>query len=281
MRVLGTNANVPDCCLQPASSDTNLATTKRCGWAIILAARRERLMSKKRKISRRRFLTNVATTGAALAIVPRHVLGRGFVPPSDTLNIAGIGVGGMGRANLINLASQNIVALCDVDWGYAGKSLDRLDTDIEKLRARIEAPPAEPAPGQPVAALDREKAKAQLADMIKLKTEHVPKAKRYKDYRQMLEQQKDMDAVVVATPDHMHATIALAAMDLGKHVYVQKPLAWSVDEARRLARRAKETKVATQMGNQGHSFNEARTAVEYVWAGAIGDVREVHIWTNR
>src|SRR6267378_4304449 len=79
----------------------------------------------------------------------------------------------------------------------------------------------------------------------------------------------------------MHAAIALADMELGKHVYVQKPLTWSVEEARRLARRAKETKVATQMGNQGHSFDEARTAVEYVRAGAIGEVREVHVWTNR
>jgi predicted dehydrogenase len=70
-------------------------------------------------------------------------------------------------------------------------------------------------------------------------------------------------------------------MDLGKHVYVQKPLTWSIAEARRLARRAQETKVATQMGNQGHSLNDARTAVEYVWAGAIGEVREVHVWTNR
>src|SRR5713226_5286891 len=237
-------------------------------------------MSASNAIPRRKFLSQAAAA-AAVSIVHRHVLGRGFAPPSDTLNIAGVGVGGMGRANLINLASQNIVALCDVDWGYAGKSLDRLDSDIEKLRTRIEAPPAEPAPGQVGAPFDREKAKAQLADMIKLKTEHVPKAKRYKDYRQMLEQQKNIDAVLVATPDHMHATIALAAMDLGKHVYVQKPLAWSVDEARRLARRAKETKVATQMGNQGHSFDEARTAVEYVWAGAIGEVREVHISTNR
>src|SRR6202158_1065680 len=189
MRVLGTNANVPDCCLQPASSDTNLATTKRCGWAIILAARRERLMSKKRKISRRRFLTNVAPTGAALAIVPRHVLGRGFVPPSDTLNIAGVGVGGMGRANLINLASQNIVAICDVDLGYAGKSLDRLDSDIDKLRARIDGS----APTPPPADFDRVKAQAQLDNMLQLKTK-LPKAKRHKDYRDMLEHQKDIDA---------------------------------------------------------------------------------------
>jgi predicted dehydrogenase len=242
---------------------------------------RELLMSENNPIPRRKFISQTAATAAALTIVPRHVLGRGFVAPSDTLNIAGVGIGGMGRANLINLSSQNIVALCDVDWGYAGKALDRLDADIEKLRGRIEGPPPEPVPGREGPEFNREKAKAQLADMIRLKTVHVPKAKRYQDYREMLEKQKDIDAVVVATPDHMHATIAFAAMDAGKHVYVQKPLCWSVDEARRLARRAKETKVATQMGNQGHSYDEARTAVEYIWAGAIGDVREVHIWTNR
>src|SRR6202011_4312207 len=106
-------------------------------------------MSGKKKVSRRTFLRDVATASAALTIVPRHVLGRGFTPPSDLLNIAGVGVGGMGRANLINLASQNIVALCDVDWGYAGRSLDRLDADIEKLRTRIEATPPEPAPAEP------------------------------------------------------------------------------------------------------------------------------------
>src|SRR5260370_39465930 len=216
-------------------------------------------MTTNNAVTRRKFLRQAAVA-AAVTIVPRHVLGRGFVPPSDKLNIAGIGVGGMGRANLINLASQNIVAFCDVDWGYAGKALDRLDSDITKLQARIDAPPVEPAPGQPASEFNREKAKAQLADLIQLRTEHVPKAKRHKDYRQMLEQQKDIEAVVVATPDHMHATIALAAMELGKHVYVQKPLTWSVDEARRLARRAKETKVATQMGNQGHSFAQPPTA---------------------
>src|SRR5438046_8299103 len=120
-----------------------------------------------------------------------------------------------------------------------------------------------------------------MDNMIRLKNEHVPKAKRYKDYRDMLEKQKDIDAVLVATTDHMHAPIALAAMELHKHVYVQKPLTWSVEEARKMARAAKDTKVATQMGNQGHSLDDARTAVEYIWAGAIGDVREVHIWTNR
>jgi Oxidoreductase family, NAD-binding Rossmann fold/Oxidoreductase family, C-terminal alpha/beta domain len=232
-------------------------------------------------ISRRSFIAKAATTAAAITIVPRHVLGRGFVPPSDLLNIAGIGIGGMGRNNLINLSSQNIVALCDVDWGYAGKAMDRFDTDIPALQKRLDGPPPEPRPGQPPVEFDRAKAKVRLQNMIRLKNNFLPKAKRYQDYREMFEKQKDIDAVFVATPDHMHATIALAAMDLKKHVYVQKPLTWSVAEARRLSQRAKETKVATQMGNQGHSLDDARTAVEYVQSGAIGEVREIHIWTNR
>jgi hypothetical protein len=91
-------------------------------------------VSKKSDLSRRKFLTNVAAGGAAMTIVPRHVLGRGFTPPSDMLNIAGVGVGGMGRTNLINLSSQNIVALCDVDWGYADKGFDHLDTEIPHLQ---------------------------------------------------------------------------------------------------------------------------------------------------
>ena len=208
-------------------------------------------MTEKKEVSRRRFLTSVATGGAAIAIVPRHVLGRGFVPPSDMLNIAGVGVGGMGRNNLINVSSQNIVALCDVDWGYAGKSFDRLDTEIPNLQKRLDQPDPQPAPGQPPVEFDRVKAKARLEGMIRLKNELLPKAKRYQDYRDMLEHQKDIDAIIVATADHMHAPVALAAMGMGKHVYVQKPLTWSIDEARQLAKRAKETKVATQMGNQG------------------------------
>jgi predicted dehydrogenase len=97
----------------------------------------------------------------------------------------------------------------------------------------------------------------------------------------MLELQPEIDAVIVATPDHMHAVIASAAMDLGKHVYVQKPLCWSVHEARHLARRAAETGVVTQMGNQGHSRDDARRGQEYILSGALGDITEVHVWTNR
>lgn len=226
--------------------------------------------------TRRKFIVDSAAAAAAFSILPRHVFGRGFVPPSDTLNIASVGIGGMGRGNLINVASQNIVALCDVDWGYANKALDGLDASMERIKSRLQG--TDPAPLPPD--FNREKAQAQLDAMLLLKAK-LPKAKRYTDFREMLEKQKDIEAVVIATPDHMHAPIALAGMDLGKHVYVQKPLTWCVEEARQLARRAKETKVATQMGNQGHSLNDARTAVEYVWAGAIGDVREVHIWTNR
>src|SRR6202051_2439117 len=246
-------------------------------------------MTEQTELSRRKFLTTAAaaavsgaaTTASAFTIVPRHVLGRAFTPPSDLLNLVGVGVGGIGRANLIALASQNIVALCDVDWEYAGKAFEHLDVDIQTLKTRLDNPDPQPVPGIPVVEFDRVKAQKRVNGMIRLKNEHWPKAKRYQDYREMLAKQQDIDAVVVATADHMHALIALAAMDLNKHVYVQKPLTWSIEESRRLARRAKEVKVATQMGNQGHSLNDARTAVEYIRAGAIGEVREVHIWTNR
>src|SRR5208282_5504606 len=158
----------------------------------------ETSMSNKKEISRRNFLTTAAAGGAALTMVPSNVLGRGFTPPSDTLNIAAVGVGGMGRANLINLASQNIVALCDVDWGYADKGFDHLDVDIQGLQKRLDQPGPQPVAGQPPVEFDRAKAKVRLDNMIRLKTEHVPKAKRYQDYRDMLEHQKDIDAVLVA-----------------------------------------------------------------------------------
>src|SRR5450755_3773865 len=238
-------------------------------------------MSRGKQVSRRKFLSEAAAGTAAFMIVPRHVLGRGFTAPSDLLNIAGVGVGGMGRANLINLASQNIVAVCDVDWGYTGKVYAKLDSEIQALRTRIDSSDPQPVLGEPPVEFDRVKARTRLDGMIRLNTEHWPKVKRYQDYREMLDRQKDIDAVVVATADHMHAPITLAAIDLHKHVYVQKPLTWSIDESRRLARRAKELKIATQMGNQGHSLNDARTTVEYVRAGAIGEVREIHVWTNR
>ncbi|HEX7284324.1 MAG TPA: Gfo/Idh/MocA family oxidoreductase [Vicinamibacterales bacterium] len=227
-------------------------------------------------ISRRDFVKDIAATTAAVTIVPRHVLGRGQTPPSDRLNIAGVGVGGMGRTNLLNLGlDNNIVALCDVDWGFAGPLWQsaRLEADLKREQDRLAKMDLTPEA--------RRNSEHRVSSLQKLIKEDVPKQKRYRDFRIMLEEQKDIDAVVVATPDHMHASIAMAAMDLNKHVYVQKPLCWSVDEARKLARKARQAKVVTQMGNQGHSWDDGRKAVEWVQSGAIGDVTEVHVWTNR
>ncbi|MGO9842768.1 MAG: twin-arginine translocation signal domain-containing protein, partial [Candidatus Acidiferrales bacterium] len=171
----------------------------------------------KDEVSRRSFIRNAAVAGAAVSIVPRHVLGRGFTPPSDKFNVACVGVGGMGRSNLINLASQNLVALCDVDWAYTDKNLSRLDTDISNLQQHIDHPDAAPATGKPVPKIDPEQSKERLNNILHLKNDLIPKAKRYSDYRKMLDQQKDIDGVVIATPDHMHATIALACPSQESH----------------------------------------------------------------
>jgi len=187
------------------------------------------------KVPRRTFLASAAAATAGFTIVPRHVLGgQGTPAPSDRLNIAGIGVSGMGKSNLGRCESENIVALCDVDF-------DKSDEVFKKY----------------------------------------PDAKRYKDFRVMLDEQKDIDAVIVATPDHTHAVIAMAAMERKKHVYVQKPLTHSVHEARVLTEAARKHGVASQMGNQGHSGEGIRILCEWIWDGAIGHVREAHAWTNR
>jgi predicted dehydrogenase len=219
-----------------------------------------------------------------LTVVPRHVLGRGMQAPSDTVNIAVVGLG-MGASNAEAVMSQNIVALCDVQDSLMASAIQR----FEKLagatansgprgggtarRSRISAAQEK--------ANARRPAHVRREDAARFVKQNLPKLGKYRDYRQMLEKQKDIDAVIVATPDHMHAPIAVMAMDLGKHVYVQKPLCWSVEEARYLAKKAKDRKVVSQMGNQGHSLDDARTGVEYVQSGAIGEIREVHVWTNR
>ena len=240
--------------------------------------------------SRRDFINTAAMAGAGLVIVPRHVLGKGMQAPSDTVNIATIGVSGMGASNTNSVLSQNIVAFCDVDFAL-------LDGRIEQWKKQAAAATSQGAqqgnrpnpsggrrePTSAQAAANEKRPRAnQAEDLQRFVNQQLPKIQKYRDYREMFEKQKDIDAVIIATPDHMHAPIALAAMDLGKHVYVQKPLCWSVEEARQLAKKAKENpKVVTQMGNQGHSRDEARLGYEYINSGAIGDVREVHVWTNR
>jgi predicted dehydrogenase len=245
-------------------------------------------------VSRRDFVTTAAGAGAALMIVPRHVLGRGFQAPSDLVNVATVGFSGMGASNTRAVMSQNVVALCDVDF-------DLLDNRLEQwARAVKEGAQRREQQGQQGAGREGEPkfqdfgpSKAQLAanarwpdqdsqaNLERFVQQQVPRLQKYQDYREMLEKQKDLDAIIVATPDHMHAVIASNAMDLGKHVYVQKPLCWSVHEARHLAKKAKEKKVFAQMGNQRHSADQNRRAVEYIQEGAIGDVHEVHVWTNR
>jgi predicted dehydrogenase len=229
--------------------------------------------SKIENTSRRKFLAGTAVAATGLLIVPRHVLGgTGYIAPSDRLNIAGIGVGGMGAHNIRALAGENIVALCDVDWGYTEKTFRKMFADLGPAQARLDKVQTA---GKRRELLDQ----IQQTKMLSAKFDSI---RRYTDYRQMLEKQKDIDAVVIATPDHLHAVIASAAMSLGKHVYVQKPLTWSIHEARALsAKAANNPKLVTQMGNQGHSTDDARLINEYIAAGAIGDVREVHVWTNR
>jgi len=186
-------------------------------------------------ITRREFVGVAGAAVAAATLVPRHaVAGSGQTSPNEKLNIAGVGVGGMGSHNLSKCAAENIVALCDVDSQLAAKTFAQ-----------------------------------------------YPKAKQHRDFRIMFDKQKDIDAVIVATPDHTHAVVAMAAIQRGKHVYVQKPMTHSVYEARMLTEAARKHKVATQMGNQGHSGDGARQTCEWIWAGAIGEVREVHAWTNR
>jgi len=155
--------------------------------------------------------------------------------PNGKLNIACVGVAGRGDGNLGPVSTENIVALCDVDFDYAANGFKRF-----------------------------------------------PDAMKFADWRRMFDRmEKEIDAVVVSTPDHMHAPISLAAMQLGKHVYCEKPLTRTVGEARRVAEAAARYRVTTQMGNGGNASRSARRTVEVLRSGAIGPVREVYAWTDR
>jgi O-6-methylguanine DNA methyltransferase len=192
----------------------------------------------KKSASRRRFIRDTSLAAAGFFIVPRHVLGRGYVAPSDKLHIAAIGVGGKGTVN-IEMAHKsgvaNIVALCDVD--------DRQAAPVRK---------------------------------------QFDKAPYYRDFRQLLsKEEKRIDAVIISTPDHMHAVQALPFMQLGKHIYLEKPLTHDIYEARILTQAAEKYKVVTQMGNQGSSGTDTRNVEAWIEQGIIGDVHTVHVWTNR
>ncbi len=202
-----------------------------------------------KSMSRRKFLGRSAATAAAFTIVPRHVIGGpGYQAPSDTVNVAVIGAGGKGRSDTFTVGKvANIVALCDVDDVKMAETLSKVkeEDNLQKLAIQLE------------------------------------KAPKYKDFRLMLEKEKAVDAVTVSTPDHTHAVAAAMAMRMGKHCFVQKPLTHSIKEARILRQIAKEANVVTQMGNQGHAGEGGRLVCEWIWAGVIGPVREVHCWTDR
>ena len=185
-------------------------------------------------IPRRSFLKQTAIASAALSL-PRVLRAQGGVSPNDRLNVACVGVGGRGSVAVGELATENLVAFCDVDDARAAATFKKF-----------------------------------------------PDVPRFRDFRVMLDQLGNkIDAVTVSTPDHMHFPIAVAAMQLGKHVFVEKPMAHTVEETRKLAQLARTSKVATQMGIQGHAFEGTRMLKEWFDAGILGEVREVHSWTDR
>ena len=209
--------------------------------------------------SRRQFLKTAAATVATFNIVPRHVLGGpGFVAPSEKVNVALIGGGGQGHSNLKNLfqlEDVQVIAVADPAEAYDhSQSYAYYKTMGGRMptKAMIEKNYAEKTPNFRCAP--------------------------YEDFRVMLEKEKSIDAVLCATPDHTHAYISVHSMRAGKHVYCEKPLTHNIWEARQVAKVAKETGVATQMGSQGHSSVGTRENIEFIQGGAIGAVQEVHVW---
>ncbi len=212
-----------------------------------------------REVSRRAFLKGTAVSAAGFMIVPRHVLGGpGFIAPSDKVNIGVVGVGGRGKENtgdLLQLPDVQVIAIADPAEHW----------DLNRFYYKTEA--------------GRGPVKKMIESHYQAKTPKFKLAE-YVDFRTMLEKERNLDAVLCATPDHTHAFVSLQAMRAGKHVYCEKPLTHNIWEAREVARVARESKLATQMGNQLHSTEKIRRTVEYLRAGAIGKVREVHAWAS-
>jgi predicted dehydrogenase len=215
------------------------------------------------RLSRRQFL-GIVGTAAAFTLVPRAALGGvDHVAPSGKTTLACIGMGGQGHVDLFNFLQNDevqVVAVCDVNREGGGYiSWDWMQGKDQKLGGR------EPA--------------RRLVDehYTKLKGIGEYKACRaYADYRELLERE-DVDAVVVATPDHSHAVVTMAALAKRKHVYCEKPLAYTVGETRQVTEAARRAGVATQLGNQGQATEEARLTQEIILDGAIGPVRQVHV----
>lgn len=209
--------------------------------------------------TRRAFLGTAAATAAGFTIVRPHVLGGpGHVAPSDTVNIALVGAGGQGRSNLhelFRLADARVVAVAD--------PAERWDLSSFYYRGN--------AGRLPVCDEIQKHYAGKGLDV---------KPTGYEDVRTLLEKEKGVDAVLCATPDHLHAFVSTHAMRAGKAVYCEKPLTHNLAEARHVAEVAKQTKVATQMGNQLHATEGMRQTVEWLRAGAVGTVKEVHAWVG-
>jgi len=237
-----------------------------------------------KEISRRAFVSGAASA-AAFTIAPRRVLGGpGYVAPSDKITIACIGVGSQGTRvmmDFIKHADAQIVSVCDVNK----ESSDYVEWGANELRDKERALLGNNEWGQdwkgPTAG--REPAR-RLVEAYYGKDTTLGAYRgcsSYNDYRELLEKEKDLDAVIVGTPDHTHAVISIAAMRKRKHVFCQKPLTHSIYEARKVAEVARETGVATQVAVGNQASEATRLLCEWIWAGAIGPVREVHNWSTR
>jgi len=250
-------------------------------------------------VSRRQFIAGSAAAAAGFTIVPRSVLGGvGFVPPSDKVNIAFIGVGAQGlRVMLHFLREPDVqgVAVCDVNKGSPG--YPQWDThefckSVRKLLG-VDSGWDWLSPDQPIqlshtlqvtsGVAGREPAQKIVEGYYgtKQKSGQYRGCAAFNDFRELLEKQKDVDAVVVCTTDHLHAVISAAAMKKGKHVFCQKPLTHTIYEAKRIAEIVRETGVATQIAVANQASEDTRLLCEWIWAGAIGPVREVHNWSSR
>lgn len=233
--------------------------------------------------SRRDFIGKTAVATAAFTIIPRHVLGGpGFTAPSDMVNVAGIGLGNQGGSDIQNIATPDVPIKRKM--GLPGLKFYRYPGIT----------PSRPAGGRRSdnpnqmgdAGGDFKHANIYaLCDVDSEYAGHIfagyPKAKVYDDFRKMIDKEKDLDAVVIGTPDHTHAVIASYALNAGKHVFVEKPMAKTIHEVRFLKELAAKKGLVTQMGNQGHNIEGTMQTVEWIQSGAIGPVREVHMWSNR